>query len=182
MQKIALMMISGRNVSKKDKEDALLFKEFIYLLHATKNSEKKECDNEGDSIELNMGSSSCHSNEYKSDQSEYNPNFSDGLHNNACSKKYTNQGSEYGAYKAKNYLFDGEKKEMHIHNNCKTSNYFEGEKKLKNEPFQFTETDQGFICAYCESRYIYKRCLINHLLKSHRKLIKNCKFNTFLDL
>ena len=46
----------------------------------------------------------------------------------------------------------------------------------KEELFQLNETDQGFVCLYCEARYIYKRCLVNHLLKSHRKLMKSSKF------
>lgn len=40
------------------------------------------------------------------------------------------------------------------------------------ESLEYAETEEGFICAYCEAKYVYKRCLINHLLKSHKKLMK----------
>ncbi|CAD26215.1 hypothetical protein [Encephalitozoon cuniculi GB-M1] len=31
----------------------------------------------------------------------------------------------------------------------------------------FEEDRNGFICVHCDARYIYKRCLVNHLIKSH---------------
>jgi hypothetical protein len=37
---------------------------------------------------------------------------------------------------------------------------------------QHLEPPQCFICAYCEAKYVYKRCLVNHLIKSHRKILK----------
>lgn len=55
----------------------------------------------------------------------------------------------------------------------------ESKQSSPEEPFQLNETDEGFVCSYCEARYVYKRCLVNHLLKSHRKLMKNTKFPSF---
>lgn len=37
----------------------------------------------------------------------------------------------------------------------------------KKDDIAFEEDRNGFICAHCDARYIYKRCLINHLVKSH---------------
>ncbi|KAI4291836.1 hypothetical protein PAPHI01_1110 [Pancytospora philotis] len=44
--------------------------------------------------------------------------------------------------------------------------------RIKKNAYETTEDGEGFICAYCEARYVYKRCLVNHLLKSHRKIMK----------
>lgn len=33
-------------------------------------------------------------------------------------------------------------------------------------------SNRGFVCAYCDAKYIYRRCLVNHLVKNHRKCIK----------
>lgn len=38
----------------------------------------------------------------------------------------------------------------------------------KRDDIAFEEDRNGFVCAHCDARYIYKRCLINHLIKSHR--------------
>lgn len=38
----------------------------------------------------------------------------------------------------------------------------------KSSRIAFEEDRNGFICAHCDARYIYKRCLVNHLIKSHR--------------
>lgn len=172
------MMAYHRDISQKDKEDALLFKEFIYLLHSTENTTKQDSDFEGDSVELNMGSS-CYSNEHKNESQEGNSALNEAY--SSSSQKYTNVNSEYSKFQ--NFNFETtDRKDLTSYQN-RSDSYFDGDlKKQKNEPFQFTETDQGFICAYCESKYIYKRCLINHLLKSHRKLIKNTKYRTPFDL
>lgn len=37
-----------------------------------------------------------------------------------------------------------------------------------NPPLPMIETDTEFTCTYCGAKYIYKRCLINHMIKNHR--------------
>lgn len=37
----------------------------------------------------------------------------------------------------------------------------------KKDEIAFEEDRNGFICAHCDARYVYKRCLVNHLVKSH---------------
>lgn len=44
--------------------------------------------------------------------------------------------------------------------------------RINKHTFKAPENGEGFTCAYCEAKYVYKRCLVNHLLKSHRKIIK----------
>ncbi len=40
-------------------------------------------------------------------------------------------------------------------------------------PVPFIEDTNGFVCAFCNVRYIYKRCLITHLMKTHNIDLKN---------
>ncbi|KAH9411790.1 hypothetical protein HK407_03g05400 [Ordospora pajunii] len=42
-----------------------------------------------------------------------------------------------------------------------------------NHSMPFTEDTNGFVCAFCNARYIYKRCLITHLMKTHNIDLKN---------
>lgn len=37
----------------------------------------------------------------------------------------------------------------------------------RRDGMSFEEDRNGFVCAHCDARYVYKRCLINHLIKSH---------------
>lgn len=37
----------------------------------------------------------------------------------------------------------------------------------RKDNITFEEDKNGFVCVHCDARYIYKRCLINHLIKSH---------------
>jgi hypothetical protein len=38
----------------------------------------------------------------------------------------------------------------------------------RQHEFSFEEDRNGFLCTHCDARYVYKRCLINHLIKSHQ--------------
>lgn len=42
--------------------------------------------------------------------------------------------------------------------------------QTRTEAMEYSGPEQGFVCAYCDAKYVYKRCLINHMFKSHRKL------------
>jgi uncharacterized Zn-finger protein len=33
----------------------------------------------------------------------------------------------------------------------------------------FIEDDTEYTCKYCGAKYVYKRCLINHMVRNHRK-------------
>ncbi|ADM11204.1 uncharacterized protein Eint_030600 [Encephalitozoon intestinalis ATCC 50506] len=57
-----------------------------------------------------------------------------------------------------------------IHQKIKFKAYSMGAESImyeKRNEMAFEEDRNGFICAHCDARYVYKRCLANHLIKSH---------------
>lgn len=195
------------NVTQKDIEDASLFKEFIRVIHtpqtAQLNKKERICDlntNElnaerlcrvmlrfkGDSP-VNLNRDRSLGNHENRDCTPYKNASPDNESNcssfNSRGSSELNSEYQQGFGGPKPPFVHSERRDYSMHNvRVPKSCFSEDKTTFKNEPFQFTETDQGFICAYCESKYIYKRCLINHLLKSHRKLIKNPKFIANYDL
>lgn len=39
------------------------------------------------------------------------------------------------------------------------------------DPMVLQAHGRGFICAYCDAKYVYRRCLVNHLLKNHKMTV-----------
>lgn len=172
-------MVTVTKINDKDYEAACLFKDFVRKVNGRPNTRRdmpqqnytKPRHHSVDSFIFSENISTYYSREHMINRPSSPCMNSDSRSSSEYCSDYRAEGFSRMDYDPRNFR-------------PRARSYDEGTLlgKLQGRVHKDSEENNddnvpGFVCYYCDAKYVYKQCLLNHLNKSHRKSLNNCKYS-----
>lgn len=149
--------LRNENIRNKRYDDAVLFSTFLKEVNKFSEDQRvsRRKDNSFDSLYVMNRSGFCISRNIKGNQKQF-------LVNNYIKNKKYKISNPY-----QTVIYDQRAKSY--------EDLIRESARRQRLCMESSECLNEFICYYCDAKYVYKQCLLNHLAKTHRKAVMDKK-------